>query len=553
MKWWCGGRMLKIFKDIITLIQMPLKKYIYCQIKCLFFMLAYTIFSLAFPGFISVIVDNGIRENNVETVLIQSLLMFLCGMLMIIFQYLQQVSFYKLAQDVIYGIKQKVFKKLVNRNFLFWSKYHVGDVVTILESDIDQIETLLTSTISNLIINLLVAIGVTILLTFINPLIGITVLIMSLIFAYFQREVGSKVQDGMFELRDEMGELSSITNEVVNNLPSIQMMNMVSLEEKKFTKQNTSVVTNFVVQMRKITISQLMGVFFNVFGILWVLIIGAFEVSRNILSVGILFSMTIYVQRLYGPVVSLGDAYINIKKTKPIIDKVLGLLKNEDEILIGNKECQITHGRIIFHKIYFKYQEKWVLKNYSLEISTGETVGIIGENGSGKSTLIRLLSKLCVPQKGNIMIGNCQLNDISYEVLQDNIGIVPQECFLPKGPIREVMKIDNIEKEKKLYDLMQKLGIPITKFENGINTEISENMLNMSGGESQKLCLICSILQDKKIYVFDEPTAAMDIVSENMFCNIIQKYLQEKTVLIVTHRQKVLSVCNRTVELIYEM
>lgn len=420
--------MLKIFKNIIGLVQMPLKKYIFKQTKCLLFMLLYTIFSLAFPGFISIIVDKGVKENDVPVILVQCALMFVCGALMIIFQYLQQISFYKLAQDIIYGIKQNVFEKLLTSNLMFWSNYKVGDIITILENDINKIETLLTSTISSLAINLLVA--------------------------------------------------------------------------------------------------------------------------RGTLSVGVLFSMTIYVQRLYGPIVALGNAYITIKNTKPMIDKVQGLIENEDEILGGDGFQKIS-GRIMFDNISFKYHDKWVFKDFSLDIKEKDKVGIVGENGSGKTTLIRLFAKLCIPQKGCIFLDDTKIDDIGYAAFQNYVGIVPQKCFLPNGRMREIMDIHNDKEEKRLYELMQSLGLPVTKFKDGLNSEISENMQNLSGGEIQKLCIVRSILQNKQIYIFDEPTAAMDLQSEKEFCRIIRQYLIDKTVLIVTHRQEVLEVCDKVITLTY--
>lgn len=542
--------MLKIFKNIIGLVQMPLKKYIFKQTKCLLFMLLYTIFSLAFPGFISIIVDKGVKENDVPVILVQCALMFLCGALMIIFQYLQQISFYKLAQDIIYGIKQNVFEKLLTRNLMFWSNYKVGDIITILENDINKIETLLTSTISSLAINLLVAIGIGVLLTAINPIIGVTILIMSLIFAYLQRNSGQKVQDGMTGLREEMGGLSGVINEVLNNLPAIQMTGLSDFEKERFTKRNQSVVSSFILQMKKMTKAQLIGVSFNVFGIFWVLVVGAFEVARGTLSVGVLFSMTIYVQRLYGPIVALGNAYITIKNTKPMIDKVQGLIENEDEILGGDGFQKIS-GRIVFDNVSFKYHDKWVFKDFSLDIKEKDKVGIVGENGSGKTTLIRLFAKLCIPQKGCIFLDDTKIDDIGYAAFQNYVGIVPQKCFLPNGRMREIMDIHNDKEEKRLYELMQSLGLPVTKFKDGLNSEISENMQNLSGGEIQKLCIIRSILQNKQIYIFDEPTAAMDLQSEKEFCRIIRQYLIDKTVLIVTHRQEVLEVCDKVITLTY--
>lgn len=543
--------MIKTLKDIIGLVQMTKKEYFLKQLKCFTLMLLYTMFSLAFPSFIGIIVDKGIIENNISTIIIQCCYMVLCGILMILFLYLQQISIFKLAQEIVFRLKQNIFEKLTSRTLKFWEKYTVGDIITTLEGDVGKIETLLTSTFSNLIVNALTATGIAILLTVISPVIGLTVFILSLIFAYFQRKTGKGVETGMAILREEVGGLSSTTNEILNHLPVIQMADLLDLEKERFTKMNQNVVVSFMLQMRKITLAQLIGLSFNVFGIFFVLIIGAFEVSRGAMSVGVLFTMTVYVQRLYGPVVALGSGYIAIKNAKPIINKLVKVMENEDTIIYGNNTKKILNGKINIKSINFRYQEKTILKDFHLVVDNGETIAIIGENGSGKSTLLKILAKICTPQEGEIKIGDVDISDFTYQDFQKNIAIVPQNCFLPKGTLKEIMNVENQKKEEILYSLMSKLGIEISKFPNGIETEIAENMRNLSGGEIQKLCLIRSILQDKKIYAFDEPTAAMDIESEKRVCEVMKEYLEDKTVIIITHRQEILPICNRIIELQY--
>lgn len=545
--------MSDIIKSINAMLQIPLKTYIFKQLKCLIFMVLYTIFSLAFPGFISVIVDEGIKSRDIGKILFYCGLMLCCGILMIVFQYLQKISFYKLAQEIVYSIKHTVFERLSERNLKFWSKYQVGDVLRVLENDINDIQNLLTSTISNLVINFFVAVGIGIVLIIINPLTGIAVLILSFVFAHIQRKLGSKIQGGMIALRTEMGELSSVTNEALNNMPVIQMAGLEELEKQRFDLKNKNVIRKFISQMKRITISQLIGMLFNVLGIFVVLGAGAYEVLNGKLSIGVLFSMTIYVQRLYGPIVTLGTEYINIKNTKPMIDKVQKILANKDSVLEGNKLWAKVRGQIEFVNVNFSYENKKVLHDFSMKIGEKSTVGIIGENGSGKSTIIRLLSKLCIPQKGMIYLDGLAINEISYESIKSNIEIIPQESFLPYGTVRNIMGINSKEKERILYELMEELGIPLVKFPEGLEAKISENASNLSGGEVQKLSLIRGLLQDKKVYILDEPTAAMDLESEKEFCKIIKKYLADKTVLIVTHRREVLSVCDDIIELKCEM
>lgn len=545
--------MKKYIKKINVILQMPIKRYIFKQVKCLLFMIMYTVFSLAFPGFISLIIDEGVKRSNIEMIAFYCSLMLVCGILMIFFQYLQKVSFYKLAQEIVYNMKHTIFEKLSERNLKFWTHYQVGDVLRILENDIDNIQNLLTSTISNIIINFLVAAGITLVLVVINPVIGITVLLMALIFAQIQKRCGDKIQNGMEVLRVEMGDLSSVINEMLNNITSIQMANLTELEKKRFDIKNKNVIQQFITQIKKITITQLIGMSFNIIGILVVLCAGANEVLKGRLSIGVLFSMTIYVQRLYGPIVTLGTEYINIKNTKPMIDKVQKILENGDSVLGGVVNWTNVKGKIDFINVNFKYKDKWILRDFSIEILENTIMGIVGENGSGKSTIIKLLSKLCVPQSGMIYLDGIPIENLTYESVKRNIAVIPQDNFLPYGSLKSIMEINSKEKEKVMYELMEKMGISIAKFPEGLNTEISENMGNLSGGEIQKLSLIRALLQDKKIYILDEPTSAMDLESESKFCSIVKEYLINKTVLIITHRQEILSVCDSIIQLNYEM
>lgn len=545
---------MKKYKEKINVIlQMPVKTYIFKQVKCLLFMIMYTVFSLAFPGFISLIIDEGVKKSNIEKIVFYCSLMLVCGILMIFFQYLQKVSFYKLAQEIVYNMKHTIFEKLSERNLKFWMHYQVGDVLRILESDIDNIQNLLTSTISNIIINFLVAAGITLVLVIINPVIGITVLLIALIFAQIQKRCGDKIQNGMEKLRVDMGDLSSVINEMLNNMASIQMANLTELEKKRFDLKNKNVIQQFVTQMKKITVTQLIGMSFNVIGILVVLCVGANEVLKGRLSIGVLFSMTIYVQRLYGPIVTLGTEYINIKNTKPLIDKVQKILENEDSILGGVLNWTNVEGKIDFRNVNFKYKDKWILRDFSIEILANTITGIVGENGSGKSTIIKLLSKLCVPQSGMIYLDGIPIEKLTYESVKRNMAVIPQDNFLPYGSLKSIMEINSKEKEKVMYELMEKMGVSIAKFPEGLNTEISENMGNLSGGEIQKLSLIRALLHDKKIYILDEPTSSMDLESEIEFCSIVKEYLINKTVLIITHRQEILSVCDNIIQLNYEM
>lgn len=541
--------MINVLKSIFRLMDMPVKKYVYKQSICMGYMILYTFFSLVFPSFISVIVDKGIKNGNGWFLIRQCLFMLICGGFMVLFQYLQQINFYRLAQEIVLRIKENIFFKLTNTNYNFWLDNQVGDILTVMESDVGKIENLISSTLSSILVNLLVILGITGVLVAVNPLIGITVFILSVLFAVFQRRLGKKVEEGMVFLRKDIGALSDITNQSLNNMLNIRMFGMVDSIRETFRENNRRVVFRFLDQMKKIIITQMLGLSFNVTGIFFVLIVGVFQVGRDMLSVGVLFTMTIYVQRLYAPIVGLGNGYIALKNAKPIVDKILRIIETKEEIREGSIHKKKISGKLKFEAVSFAYREKSVLQDFSLEIKAGQKVAVTGENGSGKSTMVRLLAKLCESQKGRILLDDTDLLDYSNECIQKNIAIVPQNCFFLKGKLGDLLGVDGPNQREKVLGIMESMKIPIDRFSNGLETEISENMNNLSGGEIQKLALIKSILENKAVYILDEPTAAVDFDSEAAVCTTLSTYLKDKTVMVISHRKKILEICDFVIEL----
>lgn len=540
-----------MIKKICKLIPMDFKSYIFIQLKCILLAIVYTVSALIFPMFISFIIDDGIVNNDTKKIILYICLMFFIGILMIVSQYLQRVYFYQFSQRIIIDIKSNVFKNLLRTNTQFWKTNKVGDIFTVLEDDIPKLETVVTSTLSQLIINFLSIIGICIFLLMIDKEIGICTIIISFIFSVFQKKLGNQAKKGMFDIREIFGEINGFTSECLNSMNDIQISGYSTPIHNEYRKKNQRYMKKSIYQTKIMSLNQVISLLYNVIGICLTLSLGGYKVYCGTLSIGMLFTITLYVQRLYSPIVNFNNSYISIKTIGPIIDKILHVMDTKDVIESGEYiKSESLKGNIVFRDIYFSYDEREIFKNINIKINHGEIVGIIGSNGCGKTTLIKLLGRLHNQLEGEILIDDREIKEYDLSYLRTQIGYMSQNNFLLSGKLRDIINplqkdIEDIE----ILKMMDRLQINIDRFKDGLDTEIGENKITISGGESQKIGLIRLSFEDKPILILDEPTSAIDISSEVIICRELEQILSGKTVIIITHKKKILNICTRIIDM----
>lgn len=514
-------------------------------IRCLVYMIIYSVSSMIFPGVLSLIIDRGISTKNINNTIIYTVLFFLTGVTIVIFQYLQRMGFSKLSQKLITDMKNKIVEKLLKTNLEFWNKHKIGDIYTIVESDIPKLESLLSTLISDALVNFLVIIGTLGLLCYINPLIGSVLFIAACLFAFFQKEIGKEIKNKMTEMRKQIGKQASFTNEILNYVVNIQLTNLSTGIYQNYEDNNKKIVGKQISQIRTLSISKSIGMIYNITSMLFVIIIGSVRTYNGSLTVGLFFSLILYAQNLYSPVVGLSNIYVTIKNIIPLVDKIYEVFVSSDVISSGqlcpNKNIK---GNMRFNHVFYSYDgnESYQIKDLSFEVKTGEIIGIVGNNGCGKTTIIKLLSLLCLPQKGCIEIDDIQITEYNIDFLRTQVGYMLQNLYLPSGVLKNALNYE-LGKEK-LKQLIVDFELDIQAFPEGLESIIDENHSNLSGGECQKISLIRMFMEDKSLYILDEPTAAIDMHCEEKICSSIKKYLHGKTAIIITHRPEILKICN---------
>ncbi len=534
----CKNRQIGVnMKEIMELVRYTKISYLRKQIKCFIWVLLNTLLTLIYPSCISFVIDHGVEKRDMSTVVNSVVILLLLGLLIILTNYIQQLKYTKLGREICEKLKNRIFQKLCNTNYKFWSKNRVGDILTVINTDISSVEKLFTTTINNAILNSLYFLGIIIILFLLNYVIGIWISILLIGFMILQRKNGKKIKNGMTELRTKMGIFNSNTQEMISNMPDIQLIYPNNKLQNTYYDQNHQTNILYFQQVKNILKAKNIGIGFNTLSVFVALLVGAAGVLNGTMSVGNLFSVVIYVQQLYSPAIALGDAYNTMKNTQPNIKRILDLLENKDVIkcgpLIPEKRL---NGKISFKHVTFSYGDsnRNIFTDVNLDLEAGKVYGIIGDNGKGKSTFIRLIAGLCIPDSGTISIDDININTYDIEYLRNHIGYLTQKPLLLSGET-----VIDYTQEKKI----------LNKFYLKDDIKINDNGMEISGGENQKLALVHLLNErTKDIFILDEPTASVDLKSEEVICNQIKDILRGKTVLIITHRTNVLKICDEIID-----
>lgn len=542
---------LKLFEIMNDNSAITYKYFISRQILSCIAMIFFIVSSVIFPGFVGKIIDEMNVSSDYNKIMGKCLLMLAAGLIAVISNYVQKVAFSSLGKDISRGLKELVYKKILIANINFWNENSVGDIVAVIEKDIEAIEIFLSNTAIGILTNFFLAIGLLFYISSINLSFGILLLIIAIIFAFFYNIIGNKVKKNYAELRNSIARFLAFINETINNINGIQMTGYEKIVFKDYKANNDRVIIKSLQQVKLNSLTNSMGIFYNVLSVFIVLSFGTIQNSNGLISAGNIFNLVLYTQRLYSPILTVTANYLECKKLIPVLNKLISVLENNDIITSGSYYTdKLQEGYVVFDQVCFQYDKnKTVFKDLNIIINKDDIVGIVGNNGTGKSTLMKLLTKTCKTCGGSIYIDNVNIDDFEISCLRNNIGCMLQNYNFMSGKLRKILDPFCRYEDEDIICVCNDFMLDIRKFHEGLDTLIGENKVNLSGGEAQKISLIRLILENKIINFMDEPTSEMDMESEKQICNSLPKYLLGKTTLIITHRKEILKICNKTLEL----
>jgi ABC-type multidrug transport system fused ATPase/permease subunit len=274
--------------------------------------------------------------------------------------------------------------------------------------------------------------------------------------------------------------------------------------------------------------------------------------QNGIISIGTVVMIVAIVSNLYGQLLFIGqemrDAAAYYGEAREGLEEIL-----REHVILDKESAsstEITKGTIAINAIDFKYHEKHVFKDFSLHIESGQKVGLVGRSGAGKSTLVSLLLRHFEVQKGDILIDNHNILNITLDSLRSAIAFVPQDTSLFHRSIKENIKYSNeqaTEDEVHRAAQLSQAHEFIQSLPHGYETLVGERGVKLSGGQRQRIAIARAFLKNAPIVILDEATSSLDSQSEHAIQESIEELMKNRTVIAIAHRLSTLKKMDRII------
>ncbi len=461
-----------------------------------------------------------------------------------IFEWAFSYLFLTLAQEVQHDLRLDAYQKLQHREMAFFEENRTGNLMAMLNDDINQLERFLNSSFNEIIqLITLFLFGGFVLFGVSWELAAIGLLPIPLILwgsMYYQKKVAPRYQ----RVRESVGTLS---NRLENNISGILVIKSFTAENyeadrvrevsKEYLDANHDAIKLSTIYVP--LIRMLIAI-----GFAAVMLLGSYWIYTDSgkLTLGELTMFAMMIQRMLWPVTRLGRVFDEYERANASARRVFGLMDTPNSMQNPKPETKFENlrGAIAFDHASFHYSNKVsVLHDISFEVAAGQSIGIAGTTGSGKTTLIKLLLRLYDVTGGRITIDGVNIRQINLQQLRHNVALVSQDVYLFHGTIGDNIIYGQQKATKEaMIDASKQAQLHhfVESLPNGYDTIIGEKGIKLSGGQRQRLSIARAILKDAPILILDEATSAVDTETERAIQENLRELIKGRTSLIIAHR-----------------
>lgn len=450
-----------------------------------------------------------------------------------------------LRNGVIRDIRDQVYKKTVELPLSFFSEQRKGDIIARVTGDVNDLQYSFLPVLELIIREPLTIIFTIILMFAISPQLTIFVFIFIPIMSFAISKIGKSLKRKSGRVQKEQGMFLSTLEETLTGLRIIKGFNAEGLFNTRF-KESTQRFYNFsnkLLNRQNLAspTSEILGVFM-ISGILWYGGNLILQGDPNTTLDGSTFLVYILLSyNILTPAKAITRGIYNVKKGAAAAERIQEIIDAPN--LIKDKvdaiEKKEFNSEIAFKNISFKYQDEYVLKNFSLTVAKGKTVALVGQSGSGKSTIANLITRFYHVNKGEILIDGININNITTSSLRQQLGIVTQDAILFNDSIANNIKLGKPNAtDAEVIDALKIANAWefVKNLPDGIHTNIGDAGGKLSGGQKQRLSIARAVLKSPPIMVLDEATSALDTESERIVQVALENMMKNRTSIVIAHR-----------------
>ena len=468
-------------------------------------------------------IDNFIETGDMKGLAFICTILVLMYLVNIFSTYYQNIVMLKIAQRVSARIRKDLFINLQKLPLRYFDNNSSGDLMSRLTNDVDNINTTLSQSITQLFSGIINVVGMFIAMVILSPLLTLI---------------------GMITV--PLTFITTNLNGYIEEMVSGQKVVLLFSEEEKvkgeFSEINERLTKSAIIAQG---VSSFMGPinnFINNISYLIISVVGGYLILKgSAITVGVVFSFLLYMRNFTRPINEIMNLFNTIQSALAGAERVFEVIDEEKEKdKEGAKSITNIDGHVELKNVTFSYEKgKEILKNVSIEAKKGEVIAIVGPTGAGKTTIVNLLTKFYKIDSGEILIDGKNIDDITRESLRKSVAMVLQDTYLFSESVSENIRYGRLEATEEEIIEAAKIADAhhfIKQLPEGYNTILADNGCNLSQGQRQLLAIARAILSKASILILDEATSSIDTRTEVLIQNAMLKLMQGKTTFVIAHR-----------------
>jgi subfamily B ATP-binding cassette protein MsbA len=447
----------------------------------------------------------------------------------------------RVGQWVMRDLRQMLYHHIQGLSLSFYDQHRTGDLISRVTSDVDAIQSFITSGLLGMVVDVLTLVGMMVVMFYFNwhfTLIALAVAPLLFLQVY---TLTRSIKQATREVRKKEGEVVSVVQETLSSIRVVKAFAREEYEEKRLERETLASI-GLTMRARKIKALLSPAVDFIVAGgtcvVLWY---GARLVLERQLTAGALVVFLLYLGKMYKPMRDLSKMTDSISKALIGAERIKEVIRTEEVVrdLPHARRAPRFQGRIEFDRVFFQYRnDRLVLKDVSFQIRPGEFAAFVGPTGAGKSTIISLIPRFYTQRFGRVLIDGEDVRNFTLKSLRQQISFVLQETLLfrtsiwqniaygrPEATPHEIIRAARLANAHEFIEQMPE----------GYETLVGERGVTLSGGQRQRIAIARAIIRNSPILILDEPTSSLDASSEKLVMEALGRLMEGKTSIMIAH------------------
>ena len=503
--------------------------------------------TLAFPWALKVLIDQGLVAESGTDVLAEKFMeLFLVAAALAVFSAGRFYTVSWLGEKITADVKNKVYAHVLEQSPTFFETTQSGEVLSRLTSDTTLVQTVVGSSLSMGLRNLVMGTGAVGMLVWTNPWLMLQVIGLLVVVVFPSVYLGRRVRRLSRASQDRVADSSAIASEVLNAISVVQSYTAEKREAERFTSSTAQALGTALRRTRARSVLVGFIILTSSAALLWGLYLGTLSVRAGHTTAGELGQTIVYVILLASAFAVLGEVYGDVLRAAGATERLMELLHTRSDVSSPEHPQQapwpMNGSSLSLRGVNFNYPSRptqQALDGLSGEVRAGQTVAIVGPSGAGKTTLFSLLMRFYTPQQGELLLDGVPITHMDLQALRQRIGVVPQEAVIFSGTVMENIRYGRPEATEAEVMAAAHAAFAqefIAELPSGYDTYLGDRGVRLSGGQRQRIAIARAILKNPPLLLLDEATSALDANSERMVQAALETAMQGRTTLVIAHR-----------------